>query len=130
MYYSLLSLKMIPFVLFRQASEPSVNFKILKLVYWKVFTGITTKFSNYTAVVLLNQTWMALKSFPWNLLITVKPEDTSLSSNHATGVRKSRGFASPLAPAKSWQTGSKSWGRQVLFGVCKCEILQQNNAIF
>ena len=47
---------MIPFVLFRQASEPSVNFKILKLVYWKVFTGITTKFSNYTAVVLLNQT--------------------------------------------------------------------------
>ena len=56
MYYSLLSLKMIPFVLFPQASEPSVNFKILKLVYWKVFTGIITKFTNYTAVVLQNQT--------------------------------------------------------------------------
>ena len=120
---------MIPFVLFPQASEPSVNFKILKLVYWNVFTGITTKFSNYTAVVLLNQTWMALKSFPWNLLITVKPEGTSLSSNHATGVRKSLGFASPLAPEKSWKSGSKSCSRQALFGVCKSEILQQNNAI-
>ena len=30
--------------------------------------------------------------------MTVKPDDKSLSSNHATGVRKSRGFASPLAP--------------------------------
>ena len=47
---------MILFVLFPQASEPNVHFKILKLVYWNVFTGITTKFSNYTTVVLLNQT--------------------------------------------------------------------------
>ena len=81
-------------------------------------------------LVLSNQTWMALKSFPWNLLITVKPEDTSLSSNHATGVRKSRGFASPLAPEKSWRSGSKSRSRQAPFGICKSEILQQyNNAI-
>ena len=59
-------------------------------------------------LVLPNQTWMALKSFPLNLLITVKPEDTSLSSSHATGVRKSRGFASPLAPEKSWNTKQTS----------------------
>ena len=32
MYYSLLSLKMISFVLFPQASEPSINFNISKLV--------------------------------------------------------------------------------------------------
>ena len=32
MYYSLLSPKMIPFVLFPQASEPSMNFNISKMV--------------------------------------------------------------------------------------------------
>ena len=32
MYYSLLSHKMIPFVLFPQASEPSMNFNISKMV--------------------------------------------------------------------------------------------------
>ena len=33
MYYSLLSLKMISFALFPQASQPSMNFNISKLVY-------------------------------------------------------------------------------------------------
>ena len=34
--YSLLSLKMISFGLFLQASQPNMNFNILKLVYWTV----------------------------------------------------------------------------------------------
>jgi len=34
MYYSLLSLKMISFVLFPQASQPSMNFNISELVYY------------------------------------------------------------------------------------------------
>ena len=33
-YYSLLSLKMISFVLFPEASQPSMNFNISELVYW------------------------------------------------------------------------------------------------
>ena len=36
MYYSFLSLKMISFVLFPQALEPSMNFNISKLVYFKL----------------------------------------------------------------------------------------------
>ena len=34
MYCSVLSLKMISFVLFHKVAEPSMNFNILKLVYW------------------------------------------------------------------------------------------------
>ena len=35
-YHSLLSLKMISFVLFPQASQPSMNYKILELVYSQI----------------------------------------------------------------------------------------------
>ena len=41
MYYSLLSLKIISFVLFLQASQPSINFNISELVYC-IFTAIQT----------------------------------------------------------------------------------------
>ena len=41
MYYSMLSLKMISFVLFPQASQPSMNFNISKLVYCMAHFGVT-----------------------------------------------------------------------------------------
>ena len=43
MYYSLLSLKMISFVLFPQTSQPSMNFNILQLDYSLTFFNISTK---------------------------------------------------------------------------------------
>lgn len=43
-------------------------------------------------------TCLAANNLPWYLLITVKPPGTWRSSYQATGIKKSRGLAKPLAP--------------------------------
>ena len=49
MYYSLLSLKMISFVLFRQALQPSMNLSISELVcYTRHMATVLTCIENYT----------------------------------------------------------------------------------
>jgi hypothetical protein len=64
------------------------------------------KGSHQTPAAQTRLTCFAAKRAPWNLLMSVKSH--LRSSKLATGVRKSRGLASPLAPA---HVGKKRRGR-------------------
>lgn len=83
---------------------------VLSLSLWLI-TGVPGPLTIFTCVLYLpvyyiylwtKFTCVAENRCPWYLLMTVNCL-TSLSSNQATGVRKSRGLARPLAPTENWR---------------------------